>query len=428
MKTIVHIIAITVCIFGILACSEKSEDVIINDKGAKDFVEAQDYTFNTATKTFTPQNNIEAQITSQKDINFIYTYLIREGVSDSLVDITYTQDLDSKRSIQYVMEASLFEHIPMQDVSGLKLMIKRTDNSSDEAFINIQSFTPPLPFWENVPESLVPDDANVIQVTATAKSENGITKIELYDDYQGAFVKVHEIDLNGETAYAFDYAYTYRPNAANLKLIMYDAYGLSSEALIAIPVLPYEIYTNVIMSAQGTNAVTFNNNAILLPSFELTGPCNFANKEEAISFFTYATSSGVSLYAPTNTTNIIGNYRCNGSPYAPITSPSNWVATRFRVLLPSNSRQQEVYDAYNTNSIPDLSDDFFDGISTPSSSAPRYSSTAEASASIFTQEAYLIWATIPNPQGTINVLLRIREVIENGNESSIRFDLLVPKN
>src|SRR5690606_38635551 len=231
MKTIVHIIAITVCIFGILACSKKSEDVIINDKGAKDVVEGQDYTFNTATKTFTPQNNIEAQITSQKDINFIYTYLIREGVSDSLVDITYTQDLDSKRSIQYVMEASLFEHIPMQDVSRLKLMIKRTDNSSDEAFINIQSFTPPLPFWENVPESLVPDDANVIQVTATAKSENGITKIELYDDYQGAFVKVHEIDLNGETAYAFDYAYTYRPNAANLKLIMYDAYGLSSEAL-----------------------------------------------------------------------------------------------------------------------------------------------------------------------------------------------------
>src|SRR5690606_76809 len=141
-------------------------------------------------------------------------------------------------------------------------------------------FTPPLPFWENVPESLVPDDANVIQVTATAKSENGITKIELYDDYQGAFVKVHEIDLNGETAYAFDYAYTYRPNAANLKLIMYDAYGLSSEASIAIPVLPYEIYTNVIMSAQGTNAVTFNNSAMLLPSFELIGPCNFANRSE----------------------------------------------------------------------------------------------------------------------------------------------------
>src|SRR5690606_31322835 len=164
-----------------------------------------------------------------------------------------------------------------------KLMIKRTDNSSDEAFINIQSFTPPLPFWENVPESLVPDDANVIQVTATAKSENGITKIELYDDYQGAFVQVHEIDLNGETATRFDYSYTYIPNAASLKLVMYDAYGLSSEALIAIPVLPYEIYTNVIMSAQGTNAVTFNTNAILLPSFELTGPCNFANKEEAIS-------------------------------------------------------------------------------------------------------------------------------------------------
>src|SRR5690606_29691587 len=142
----------------------------------------------------------------------------------------------------------------------------------------------------------------------------------------------------------------------------------------------------------------------------------------------YASISCVSLYAPTNMTIMIRNDRCDGSAYTPITSPSNWIATRFPVLLPSNSRQQEVYDAYNTNSIPDLSDDFFDGISAPSSSAPRYSSTAEASSIIFTQEAYLTYATIPTPQCTINVLLRIREVIENGNESSIRFDLLVPKN
>src|SRR5690606_17201124 len=160
---------------------------------------------NIATKQLSPDANIQAKITAQKDISWIYTYLIREGKADSLLSILYTKDLDDKRNLDIAIEGTKFANIHMENVSGLKLMIKRADNSSDQSFISIQSFTPPTPKWENVPSSLEPDENDIVHVTATALSQNGITKIELYDDYQGTFVKVHEVTVNNDQQYSFVY-------------------------------------------------------------------------------------------------------------------------------------------------------------------------------------------------------------------------------
>ncbi|NGM89992.1 hypothetical protein G5B35_22100, partial [Parapusillimonas sp. SGNA-6] len=331
---------------------------------------------------------------------------------------------DDKRNLDFAIEGTKFANIPMENVSGLKLMIKRADNSSDQAFISIQSFTPPTPKWENVPSSLEPDENDIVHVTATALSQNGITKIELYDDYQGTFVKVHEVTVNNDQQYSFVYDYTYRPNTANLKLVLYDGYDLQTEAVISIPVLPYDIYKDVTMSAQGTTTVTFDNSAIILPTYQLIGPCNFANYETSISFFFYNTSNGPTFYAPTNSGGVIGNYRCNGAQYAPTIPVTGWTATLFRVLDPTNSTQSAIYDAYNTNNIPSLDDGFFTGISLPSSGAPRLGTS---SGQFNVETAYLIWARIPNPDKTINVLLRIKNVNSNGNQSTVTFDLLVPK-
>lgn len=424
MKNLFNILLFLGCVWSMNACTKTPDDLIADDKGADDIIESSNYTFNTATKAFEPTADIEARVSSQKDINWIYAYLIREGSADSLLHVFYTRDLEDKRDIDLTIDGALFANIPMENVSGLKLMIKRSDNSADEAFITIQSFTPPLPQWENVPPSLRPDDDGIVQVTATALSENGITKIELYDDYQGTFVKIHEITLNKEQQYALDYDYTYRANTANLKLVMYDDYGLQSEAIIAIPVLPYEIYKDVTMSAQGTSAVTFYNSAVILPAYTFIGPCDFANNETNISFLFYNTSNGPTFYAPTNATSVIANYRCNGVQYVPTIPVTNWTATRFRVLNPENSIQGAIYDAYNTNNIPSLEDDFFTGVAVPSSSAPRYGTASDQ----FNEDSnYLVWARIPNPDKTINVLLRIKSVNQNGNESTITFDLLVPK-
>src|SRR5690606_9968842 len=213
MKTLFNILLVFGFMYSMNACSKSPDDLIANDKGAADVVETKSYTYNIATKQLRPDANIQAKITAQKDISWIYTYLIREGKADSLLSILYTKDLDDKRNLDFAIEGTKFANIQMENVSGLKLMIKRADNSSDEAFIAIQSFTPPLPSWENVPSSLEPDDDDIVHVSATALSENGITKIELYDDYQGEFIKIHEVTLNQETQYAFDYDYTYRPNA-----------------------------------------------------------------------------------------------------------------------------------------------------------------------------------------------------------------------
>lgn len=426
MKPLFNIIFVLGCVFGMNACTKSADDIIANDKGADDLIETKSYTYNTATKQLSPDADIEAKITAQKDISWIYTYLIREGNADSLLDIMYTNELEDKRNLNFSIPGSKFANIQMDDISGLKLMIKRTDNSSSEAFITIQSFTPAIPQWANVPSSLEPDENDIIHVTAMALSENGITKIELYDDYQGTFDKVHEVTLNQETQYNFVYDYTYRPNAANLKLILYDEYGLQAEAVISIPIQPYDIYKDVTMHAQGTTTVTFSNSAIILPEYQLIGPCNFANYETKISFFFYNTSNGPTFYSPTNTGSVIANYRCGGAQYAPAIPVSSWTDTKFRVLDPANTAQNAIYEAYNSNNIADMDDDgLFTGIAAPSSSAPRYGTD---SGQFDTANKYLIWAKIPNPDKTINVLLRIKSVSQNSNESSVTFDLLVPKN
>lgn len=428
MKNLFNTLLVLVSMMAINSCTKLPGDTILNNVGAKDQIEAKEYTYNTATKGLSPDADINATVSSQKDVSMIYTYIVREGMSDSLLDILYTKDLENKRQISYTVNGTKFSKIRMENVTSLKLVIKRADNSSDEAFISLTSFTPPLPKWEHVPASLVPDDEDEVQVTATALSDNGITKIQLFDDYQGVFTKIYELDLNKETSYEFTYTYTYRPNTANLKLVMYDTYGLEADAIISIPVLPYEVYKDVVMNTQGTSTVTFNNSAIILPSFELIGPCSFADNEEKISFFAYNTSSGVNFYSPSNTSNVIRNYYCNGTKYEPITTPSGWTATRFRVLLPADPIQNAVYEAYNSNSLMSLSDDVFANIASPSSSTMKYSSTADPSANTFnTTTAYLAWVRIPDPEGAINALIRFKEIIEDGNTSTIKFDLLVPK-
>ncbi len=430
MRKLLKTVLLAIITFGMIACAKKNQDIIPNERGEEDHIEAEAYTFNTAIKQFEGADGIKSQITGGKDIQSIYTYLLRTGRSDSLIHILDTRDQTDKRNLSYSLETRLFASFSMDQVSGLRLMIKRSDNSSDEGFIAIKSFTPALPFWDNIPASLLPDETQLVQIKAVAHSDNKIVKIELYDDYQGNFVKVDERAVDNEKEFVYEYAYTYRPNAANLKLLLFDAYGLSAEALISMPVLPFELFKDVQMRAQGNNTVTFDNNALILPDFRLIGPCSFADNEGVISFFTYNTSNGVTFYAPSNVGNVLANFKCNGTAYTPLTSPANWTATRFRVLLPSDAKQQAIYAAYNSNAITTLSDDFFEGISLPSTSTVRYSSTAAPAANIFnTSEAYLIWVRLPIPQGgDMNALIRIHEVTENGNTSSLRFDLLAPKN
>lgn len=190
----------------------------------------------------------------------------------------------------------------------------------------------------------------------------------------------------------------------------------------------YEIHQDITMNTQGNSKTTFDNSALILPEFQLIGPCALNNNEKKIALLAYYTSKGVSIYSPNNATNIIKNYRCNGASYEALVIPTEWTATRFRVLLPSNKRQRTVYEAFNSGDITQLSDDLLKGIPEPSSSAVRYSTTETPASNVFnTTDTYLIWAKIPTEQGSINVLIRMKEVTENENLSALKFDLAVPK-
>jgi len=190
----------------------------------------------------------------------------------------------------------------------------------------------------------------------------------------------------------------------------------------------YEIHQDITMNTQGNSKTTFDNNALILPEFQLIGPCALNNNEKKIALLAYYTSKGVSIYSPNNATNIIKSYRCNGVPYEALVAPAEWTATRFRVLLPSNKRQRAIYEAFNSGDITQLSDDLFKGIPEPSSSAIRYSATETPASNVFnTIDTYLIWAKIPTERGSMNVLIRMREVTENANLSALKFDLAVSK-
>lgn len=405
-----------------------------NVKGVPDEVTSVEYEYNTATKKFTPEGDVTAQIISPTGVRHIYSYLIRSDAPDSLVNIHFASDASTAGNTNLVIPASLFANINMSSVTGIKLMIKHLDNTSHEDFIKVSSFTPEMPTLKNFEESIVPDDNDMVHITGDAHSSNGIVSIEIMDDSQGDYTVVHTIsNLNNATDYSVDYNYTYRPNAGNIKIILTDKFDLKAEVIIRMPILPYEIYQDVMMGAQGTSNVTVNNNIFFLATGTTLGSCEIPANEATMDFLFYGTSSGPTFYSPSNTTNVARNFRCNNVPWE-IANPSDLKATRFRVLTPGSSTEVDnIYSNFASNSIPDLDDEgFFDGVPVPSSSTVRYIEPPGAtSTSLFnTTDTYLIWVRVPGAGGSFrNALIRAKEVVaaSTAGLSTIKFDIYVQK-
>lgn len=199
---------------------------------------AEEYTFNKANQTFSPQTDLKAEITSPAGIRFIYCYLLRSNKTDSLIAVVTPTESPKEYSLS--IAATAFPLNGLSKVSGVKVMVKQVDNSTIEGFIKISYFDPELPQLMDFPVKLAVNlDGEPIKITGNISSIYGLTQVDIYDDYktENTYELVSSIsELNNSKKYALNYAYTYRKAAQHIKVIVKDIYGQSTELIIAMPV------------------------------------------------------------------------------------------------------------------------------------------------------------------------------------------------
>ncbi len=426
MKIIDNLWIAALLIATVIVQSCKKDKVVTS---SPDTFTTKEYTYNTATKQLSPEAEINGELSSPVGVKLIYCYLVRNNTTDSLIYIG-TPAENSRADYKFSIPSATYTNAKLVQVSGIRVMVKHVDNTSFEGFIKLTSFTPPLPKLENVPLSLLPDATGKINLTGTASSENGLKNIEFFDDYQGEFVLLNKIDLpDNEKTYHFNYDYSYRKNAGNLKVVVTDKFDLKIEASVNIPLKKYTLYQDLVMMANGTAAAPSPSSFFFGKTGTLTGTCNISGQEKDLDFLTYCSSAFVfTIYSPANTTTISKNYKCNTLIWEPVATDLK--ATKFRTLIPGTADVDRIYAAYNSNGITDLEDTFFGSIAAPSSSTVKYDATTPAANAFNVTNAYLVWIRVPEADGTFtNQLLSAKEVTigTTASVSTIKFDILVSK-
>jgi hypothetical protein len=526
MKKIINILLLCCLAVTIIIGCKKNE---FSDVG-EGTVNAQEYTFNRATKTFDLGDELKSDIAAAEGIKFVYCYLVRSNKTDSLIHVT-----DNKGAItptyQLAIPISAFPVNNMSAVKGVKVLVKQGNNSSLEGFITIKYFDPTVPQFNTFPTAITADlNGGPTAITGNITSDYGIKQVDILDDFQteNVYVLVNSITgINNLKQYALNYAYTYRKAAQHIKVRATDIYNQTSEIIVNMPVdvaifkpkflnfaasitpnasgatavngqitsvtglkrvdiyddrngtyqllgsttnlngaknytyngsynyamraervklvavdiedlqseiiIPLnvtyfsKVYRDVTMTAQttGTNTIFFDTDGTT------KGNCELNASELTMAFLFYATSSGPTFYAPTNTTNVASNFRCNGASWVLSRPAADMRATRFRVLLQSVSAEKLVYDDLAAGKLDDLATRV--GALTISSSGPRFDAAATPSSSIFNAtSANLIAVRIPdigNPSSFKLAVIHVKEcVVANpvGN-STIKFDIYIQK-
>ncbi|WP_374163735.1 hypothetical protein [Arcticibacter sp. MXS-1] len=526
-KMFKSLIGILMLCTGIISCKKDDSGPSSGEVKAKDFI------YNLATKNFTPDTALTAEVTSSGAVDIVYCYLVRSNTSDSLIFVG-KPDPGESRDYTFHISASKIPFSSVKSVRGIKVMVRQGGNSSYQGLVKIDIYDPTKPFLSEFPVSISPDlGGGPTAITGKITSESGIAKVEILDDYQasGVFKPVQSITVSNEKEYNLNYLYTYRKAAQHIKIIATDIYGQAMEQVIDMPVdvnvfkpkfadfpesvtpdltggptkvagritsftglskieiyddfegsfvsvktigdlndshdytLNYdyqyrkraskikivatdadnlttelviplnvtyatEVYRDVMMSSQSATAPGSFFDASTGTVF---GNCEVSGNENKLDFLLYTSTAGVlSFYSPTNTASAASSYKCNGVSWTPVTA--NLKATRFRVLLPTtagNTASDNIYSAYNSGSINNLDDSFFGTISVPGSSSTKYDATATPASNIFnTTSAYLIWFRIPQANGSNkNCLVRVKEVNINATVglSTVKFDIIVQK-
>lgn len=239
--------------------------------------------------------------------------------------------------------------------------------------------------------------------------------------------------LTGSTTNEYDYSFTYSTfgygaNVTACKLVAKDAGNSQNSASVPIKILPYYCWKNLTMMAQGNSG---NNSATCFFTGEGTVPViggcdavNDAGTNARIDFAIFCNSTP--LIAFNNPANIsastLATFKCNGTSWAPATPTSGTLKkTLFRVLG-TGSAESNIYSKFASNSINDLGDAFFTGVSAPNANAPNNTTFTTAS---------LIWAKVTPAGGsgaTKNILIKVNAVnvvaVPNQGTSTMTIDIM----
>ena len=167
--------------------------------------------------------------------------------------------------------------------------------------------------------------------------------------------------------------------------------------------------------------------------------CEAAANIPIIDFLLYDQAGYVQLYGPHNAANTVKNFKCDGKSIDPqdgswnaFYNPDEGIITCFRVLKPENEAEKAIIDAYESGTIIELNEDFFAGVSEPTSKAPRVYRSANDdgySNSHFSLDRYPYgWVRnfTTGKNGIIKVTAMPKEAV-NGRIPDLQFDIIWSK-
>lgn len=251
-----------------------------------------------------------------------------------------------------------------------------------------------------------------------------------------------EIRLQNENTIEFDVPSNYfdGPFTAPLRAFYYETKELiivENFEVISDPNEPrYTAYKGVTLSARsasgGTEEAFFDADQGLVIS-----SCDAQDQMMAIDFFLYDNTGYAQLYSPSNATNTLKNYKCDGTSIT-AADPNAWsefykTECLFRVLDPSKELHKAVIDAYEQGTIIKLDDAFFEGIDLPTGKAPRVYESDEdrdaAGSSHFSCHSYA-WGWVRNNTTGKNGIIKITGVkasADTGKTYEATFDMIWEK-
>ncbi len=153
---------------------------------------------------------------------------------------------------------------------------------------------------------------------------------------------------------------------------------------------------------------------------------NDASNHAKVDFAIFTNSTGnLAFNNPANiSAATLTAFKCSGAVWTPATpTASTLKKTVFRVLG-TGVAETGIYNKYNNNTITDLGDAFFTGVSAPNANAPNQTTYTTAS---------LIWAKMTPAGGgtTKNILIKVQSlnIVASPNQgtSTITVDIMKEK-
>ncbi len=192
----------------------------------------------------------------------------------------------------------------------------------------------------------------------------------------------------------------------------------------------YRTFKNVVLSGRSANGGED------MPFFAgetgaVVSTCEAEGQMTAIDFLLYDNSGYAQLYSPSNATNTLKNFKCEGKSIvsdATVWSDFFKTETKFRVLKPESAAEKAVIDAYEAGTIITLDDTFFAGVSLPSSKAPKVYPSDDTGKNLSADKYPYCW--VHNFRTGKNGILKVtgtRTNEETGKTYEVTFDIVWEK-